>query len=112
MGKKLHIGNLAHTVSSSDLQAWFTPFGTVLSANVIQDRDMGRSKGFGFVEMDYRCPGRGCHSGAQRPRARGTAAHGERSQASSSPDHRVRWRVAPVLIVRYLRSVVGELGTG
>ena len=37
---------------SSDLQEWFTPFGTVQSAQVIQDRDTGRSKGFGFVEMD------------------------------------------------------------
>ena len=34
------------------MQEWFTPFGTVQSAQVIQDRDMGRSKGFGFVEMD------------------------------------------------------------
>jgi len=52
VGKKLHVGNLPHSVSSSDLQEWFTPFGTVLSAQVIQDREMGRSKGFGFVEME------------------------------------------------------------
>ena len=39
-------------MSTSDLQEWFVPFGTVLSAHVIQDRDHGRSKGFGFVEMD------------------------------------------------------------
>jgi RNA recognition motif-containing protein len=52
VGKKLYVGNLTYSVSSSDLQAWFTPFGTVQSAQVIQDRDMGRSKGFGFVEMD------------------------------------------------------------
>ena len=52
MGKKLYIGNLTYSVSSSNLQEWFTPFGTVQSAQVIQDRDMGRSKGFGFVEMD------------------------------------------------------------
>ena len=52
MGKKLYVGNLTYSVSSSDLQEWFTPFGTVQSAQVIQDRDMGRSKGFGFVEMD------------------------------------------------------------
>ena len=52
MGKKLYVGNLTYAVSSSDLQEWFTPFGTVQSAQVIQDRDMGRSKGFGFVEMD------------------------------------------------------------
>ena len=52
MGKKLYVGNLTYSVSSSNLQEWFTPFGTVQSAQVIQDRDMGRSKGFGFVEMD------------------------------------------------------------
>jgi RNA recognition motif-containing protein len=52
VGKKLYVGNLTYSVSSSDLQTWFTPFGTVQSAQVIQDRDMGRSKGFGFVEMD------------------------------------------------------------
>jgi len=48
----LYVGNLTYSVSSSDLQEWFAPFGTVQSAQVIQDRDMGRSKGFGFVEMD------------------------------------------------------------
>ncbi len=51
MGKKLYVGNLTYSVSSSDLQEWFAAFGTVQSARVIQDRDMGRSKGFGFVEM-------------------------------------------------------------
>jgi RNA recognition motif-containing protein len=52
MGKKLYVGNLTDSVSSTQLQEWFTPFGTVQSAQVIQDRDMERSKGFGFVEMD------------------------------------------------------------
>jgi RNA recognition motif-containing protein len=52
VGKKLHVGNLTYSATSSDLQGWFTPFGSVQSAQVIQDRDTGRSKGFGFVEMD------------------------------------------------------------
>jgi RNA recognition motif-containing protein len=52
VGKKLHVGNLTHSATSSDLQGWFAPFGTVQSAQVISDRDTGRSKGFGFVEMD------------------------------------------------------------
>ena len=52
MGKRLHVGNLTHSATSSDLQGWFTPFGTVQSAQVISDRETGRSKGFGFVEMD------------------------------------------------------------
>ncbi|MGD8452733.1 MAG: RNA-binding protein [Phycisphaerae bacterium] len=51
MGRKLYVGNLGYGVSSSDLEQLFTPHGTVGSAEVIQDRDTGRSKGFGFVEM-------------------------------------------------------------
>jgi RNA recognition motif-containing protein len=52
MGKKIYVGNLAYGVSSSDLQQMFEAHGTVQSAQVIMDRDTGRSKGFGFVEMD------------------------------------------------------------
>src|SRR5437868_7572625 len=51
MGKKLYVGNLAYTLSDSDLLRLFEPHGTVESAQVIMDRDTGRSKGFGFVEM-------------------------------------------------------------
>lgn len=51
MGKKLYVGNLAYSVSSSDLNRLFSAFGTVESAEVIEDRESGRSKGFGFVEM-------------------------------------------------------------
>jgi RNA recognition motif-containing protein len=52
VGKKLHVGNLSYSVTHTDLEEWFTPFGTVQTAQVIQDREMGRSKGFGFVEME------------------------------------------------------------
>lgn len=51
MGRKLYIGNLAFSVDSAQLTDVFSEFGTVDSANVITDRDTGRSKGFGFVEM-------------------------------------------------------------
>ena len=51
MGTKLYVGNLSYGVTSSTLEELFTPFGSVRSAQVIQDRDTGRSKGFGFVEM-------------------------------------------------------------
>ncbi|MGE5611388.1 MAG: RNA recognition motif domain-containing protein [Bacillota bacterium] len=51
MGKKLYVGNLSYDVDSSALQQLFTAYGTVESAEVIADRDSGRSKGFGFVEM-------------------------------------------------------------
>ena len=52
MGKKLYVGNLGYTVSSADLEGLFASFGKVESAQVIEDRESGRSKGFGFVEMD------------------------------------------------------------
>ncbi len=52
MGKKLYVGNLTYNVNDSDLEQLFSQFGTVRSAQVIQDRETGRSKGFGFVEMD------------------------------------------------------------
>jgi RNA recognition motif-containing protein len=51
MGKKLYVGNLSYGVDSSALEQLFTPHGTVESAQIITDRDTGRSKGFGFVEM-------------------------------------------------------------
>ena len=51
MGRKLYVGNLTYGVTDSDLQQMFEPQGTVQSAQVIMDRDTGRSKGFGFVEM-------------------------------------------------------------
>src|SRR2546423_14857808 len=51
MGNKLYVGNLAYSVRDDDLQQRFAEFGTVTSAKVMMDRDTGRSKGFGFVEM-------------------------------------------------------------
>ena len=51
MGNKLYVGNLAYSVRDESLQESFGQFGTVTSAKVMMDRDTGRSKGFGFVEM-------------------------------------------------------------
>jgi len=51
MGNKLYVGNLAYAIRDDDLQQSFSQFGTVTSAKVMMDRDTGRSKGFGFVEM-------------------------------------------------------------
>ena len=51
MGKKLYVGNLSYDVDSSALEQMFSPHGSVQSAQIINDRDTGRSKGFGFVEM-------------------------------------------------------------
>ncbi|MEA2707427.1 MAG: hypothetical protein QOF78_28 [Phycisphaerales bacterium] len=51
MGSKLYVGNLSYNVTSQDLNSMFTPHGQVQSAEVINDRETGRSKGFGFVQM-------------------------------------------------------------
>src|SRR5277367_2109433 len=51
MGSKLYVGNLSYSVDSSTLEQLFSAHGTVQSAEIINDRDTGRSKGFGFVEM-------------------------------------------------------------
>ena len=51
MGRKLYVGNLSYDTTDGMLEQLFAEFGTVQSAQVIMDRDTGRSKGFGFVEM-------------------------------------------------------------
>ncbi len=48
----IYVGNLSYDMTENDLQALFEEFGTVLKVNIISDRDSGRSKGFGFVEME------------------------------------------------------------
>jgi RNA recognition motif-containing protein len=51
MGKKLYVGNLPYSFRDSDMEQAFSQYGTVSSAKVMMERDTGRSKGFGFVEM-------------------------------------------------------------
>ncbi|HEX8638821.1 MAG TPA: RNA-binding protein, partial [Pyrinomonadaceae bacterium] len=51
MSNKLYVGNLSFRVTSEDLQEYFAGAGTVESANIVMDRETGRSRGFGFVEM-------------------------------------------------------------
>jgi RNA recognition motif-containing protein len=51
VGKKLYVGNLSFSVTNADLEDLFAPFGEVRSAQVVEDRQTGRSRGFGFVEM-------------------------------------------------------------
>lgn len=51
MGKKLYVGNLSYNTGKEELERLFSQFGTVVSVQVIMDRETGRSKGFGFVEM-------------------------------------------------------------
>jgi RNA recognition motif-containing protein len=52
LSKNIYVGNLSWSTSSSDLNTLFSQYGQVTSANVIEDRETGRSRGFGFVEMD------------------------------------------------------------
>jgi RNA recognition motif-containing protein len=51
MSQKIYVGNLGYSTTNQDLSSHFGQYGTVKTANVIMDRDTGRSKGFGFVEM-------------------------------------------------------------
>ncbi len=51
MSKKLYVGNLSFSTSADDLRDAFAQYGSVTSAQVVSDRDTGRSRGFGFVEM-------------------------------------------------------------
>jgi cold-inducible RNA-binding protein len=51
VSKKLYVGNLSYSVDNTQLEEMFSKYGDVRSAQVVQDRDTGRSKGFGFVEM-------------------------------------------------------------
>jgi cold-inducible RNA-binding protein len=52
LGKKLYVGNLSYSIDGTRLEELFSKYGAVRTAEVIQDRDTGRSKGFGFVEME------------------------------------------------------------
>ena len=60
MGKKLYVGNLPYQISEGELEGRFAEFGSVKSARIITDHDTGRSKGFGFVEMDNEEEAQGC----------------------------------------------------
>jgi len=53
VAKKLYVGNLSYQVSSADLEQMFSQYGEVQSAQVVMDRESGRSRGFGFVEMSH-----------------------------------------------------------
>jgi hypothetical protein len=90
MGRKLYVGNMSYEVDSSELQTIFSAHGTVTSAEVIADRDTGRSKGFGSSRWARtKRPRR--HRRAQWPAARRTGADRQRSQAEGKARRR-RWR--------------------
>ena len=126
VGKKLYVGNLTYNVNESDLEALFSPFGTVQSAQIIVDRDTNRSKGFGFVEMDtdaqaqaaiqglngHDHDGRNLTVNEAKPREDRGGGGGGRGGYGGGGGGRRRWRRwlwrrwrSALLIVRYSRMV-------
>ena len=69
MGNKLYVGNLPYSVRDSDLEQAFGQFGSVTSAKVMMERDTGRSKGFGFVEMGSDAEAQAAITRHERPAA-------------------------------------------
>ena len=96
---RIYVGNLAYGVTDEDLEALFVAHGTVESAVVISDRDTGRSKGFGFVEMPTAFRGRNRYQEPQWQRATGPHPDGQRGSAAD----RERWwrRRSPRPLVEY-----------
>lgn len=94
MSKKIYIGNLTWDSTADDLLALFQPFGEIVRTQVITDRDTGRSRGFGFVEMRHDADAqraietlnatdyRGRALTVNEARARASRAHGEESARS------------------------------
>ena len=104
MAKKLYVGNLTYNVNESDLEALFTPFGTVQSAQIIVDRDTNRSKGFGFVEMDTDAQAQAAIQGLNGHEHDGRQPDGQRSQAPGGPWWRRRSAAATAVV-----AVVGAV---
>src|ERR671933_362312 len=87
MSMKLYVGNLSFQTSSSELQELFAQAGTVESASVVEDRDTGRSRGFGFVEMSSEEAGAaasGAATAAAKAGAAAAARAGSRHPGQSS----------------------------
>ena len=91
MAKKLYVGNLAYGVTDNDLQNLFAPHGTVQSAQVIMDRDTGRSKGFGFVEMDSGEAADAAITALNGQEINGRATHRQRSPTTRRPWRQPGW---------------------
>jgi RNA recognition motif-containing protein len=101
MAKRLYVGNLPFSVTSEDLQRLFETYGTVRSAEVLSDRQTGRSRGFGFVEMENEADaeaaiasldgndheGRRLNVNESRPRTEGGGPRGGRGYGGGRGDH-------------------------
>ncbi len=95
MGNKLYVGNLPYSVRDGDLEQAFGEFGAVTSAKVMMERDTGRSKGFGFVEMGSDDEAQAAINGMNGQPLGGRKCGGERSTphgSASSPAQAVALR--------------------
>ena len=93
MGKKLYVGNLSYSVDSSELEKMFSAHGTVASAQIISDRETGRSKGFGFVEMPDTTEAQAAIAGLQGSTLEGRTlnVNGARPREERREPRRPRW---------------------
>jgi RNA recognition motif-containing protein len=120
MGNKLYVGNLPYSYRDSDMEQAFSQFGNVSSAKVMMERDTGRSKGFGFVEMGSDAEAQAAISRHERPASRWSWPRGQRSPSDGSPSppqRRLRrrwwwwrlrwWRSRPLLMAVAAASPVG-----
>ena len=95
MSKNLYVGNLSFQVTSDDLRELFEPYGDVSSASVVMDRDTGRSRGFGFVEMNS--GGDAAIDALNGKDHDGRALDRERSPPAGTTFRRRRWPTQPLL---------------
>lgn len=92
MGKKLYVGNLAFSVDSENLSQLFTQYGAVESVKIITDRDTGRSKGFGFVEMSSNDEADKCIQGLNGQDYEGRAMNISFAKPQAPRDNRSRFQ--------------------
>jgi RNA recognition motif-containing protein len=112
VGRSLYCGNPDYSVSSSDLERLFSQFGSVQSAQVIADRDTGRSKGFGFAEMDSEAEAQAAISGLSEAEHNGRTITVNEAKPRESRDggHGSGGGVA-VIADEVADEVGGEVGT-
>jgi RNA recognition motif-containing protein len=99
MGNKLYVGNLPYSVRDSDLEQAFGQFGAVTSAKVMMERDTGRSKGFGFVEMGSDAEAQAAINGMNGAAPGRPQPRGERSPPDGTPSPRTAALVAAATVV-------------
>src|SRR3989441_9761738 len=94
MSMKLYVGNLSFETTSNDLQTLFAQAGTVESVNLIEDRETGRSRGFGLVEMQTKEEGAAAIQKVKRPEVSGGSPESKQGQPPGKPKSRHRPRLS------------------